>query len=139
MNGKSTFCFQFQFWLGFSEQEFQFSIFDSILTPMSIRFRFSFSQWEFQILNGWWIFFQFNSVFRTWKTNLSTFNLFLGFLLFFYVLYILMELQISIQNVDSQHSVLSLTLAANVEYMKSCRFRSIYFPIFYNLQSGYNA
>ena len=73
VNGKSTFRFQFHFSFGYSEQEFKFSFIGSILIPLSILFRFSFSEREFKILNGWWIFFQFNSVFRSWKTNLSSF------------------------------------------------------------------
>ena len=81
VNGKSMFCFQIHFWFGFSEQEFHFWIFRGLLFPLSILFSFSFSGWEFQVLNGWWILFQFNYVFRTWKTSLSIFNLFPGFFL----------------------------------------------------------
>ena len=47
-------------------------------------------------------------------------HLFLGFLLFLFSLILILR-QISIQNVDSQHSILSLTLAANVSPSKNHR------------------
>jgi len=45
---KSVFCFQFRFWCGFSEREFQFSIIGSILFSLSILFRFSFLDGDFK-------------------------------------------------------------------------------------------